>query len=100
VDSYLNPNAFASAGPFKLGDAPAFEPNLRTFANMNENFSLIKRIKIWESVNAELRAEGFNLFNRTVYGGPDSYTTDPAFGQISSQANTPRQIQLDAKITF
>ena len=42
-----------------------------------------------------------DLFNRVVFGGPSANVNSPgSFGLISSQANTPRIIQLALKVVF
>jgi hypothetical protein len=67
---------------------------------LNENVSLAKGFAIAEGVQATLRAEAFNLFNRVRWGGPNSSYTSPDFGLVRSQANSPRQIQLALRLTF
>ena len=41
----------------------------------------------------DFRAEAFNVFNRVVFGGPQTSLNSNTFGVISSQANSPRQMQ-------
>jgi hypothetical protein len=103
TDYYVNSAAFRDAGPFALGNASPTLPQLRGFAYYNENISAIKRTKLWESTNFEIRADFFNAFNRVVFGTPDmnfSDVTSGGFGKIGSQANSPRVIQLGARIDF
>ena len=76
------------------------QPSLRYFPMFNENISLIKRTQIRESVNIEFRAEAFNVFNRTVYGGPNASCWPGGLRRIGSQANAPRVVQLAAKFNF
>ena len=46
-------------------------------------------------------AEIVNVFNSLQYGNPSLNLASPAsFGVITSQANTPRQIQLGLKFVF
>jgi hypothetical protein len=103
TDYYMNPAAFTDAGAFSLGDAPPTLPTLRAPAYYNENLSAIKRTRLWEGVNFEVRADFFNAFNRVVFGSPDtnfSDVTSGGFGKIGSQANSPRVIQLGGRIDF
>jgi hypothetical protein len=100
VDLYLNAGAWTQNAPFTFGNSPYTQPSLRYFAGYNENFSLIKRTQIWESVNFEVRGEAFNLFNRTIYGGPDATVGSAGFGVIGGQANAPRVVQMTAKFNF
>lgn len=104
VDLYLNINAFSQPAPFTIGNVSRFEPSLRTFPFFNEDLSAIKRTyvpKISEAFNVEFRAEFFNIFNRTVFGGPSTNINDPtSFGTVGYQANTPRTIQFSLKVNF
>jgi len=98
---YLNIDAWSQPAPFTLGNGSRTEPNLRGFPSYNEDFSLIKRTYINESVNVEFRAEFFNIFNRVIFGNPGTDTNDPInFGRSFGQANTPRIIQFGLKFNF
>ncbi|PYV92227.1 MAG: hypothetical protein DMG05_05275 [Acidobacteria bacterium] len=103
-DSYLNIAAFDQPLPFTFGNVSPYEPNVRGFGFLNEDLGIIKRTyvpKISEAFNVEFRAEFFNIFNRTVFGAPDSDVNDPtSFGKVGGQANTPRNIQFGLKINF
>jgi hypothetical protein len=57
------------------------------------------RLPINEETRLELRAEFFNLFNRTNFQAANSDINSAAFGNISS-AFPARQIQLAVKFTF
>ena len=37
----------------------------------------------------QLRADVFNVFNRTQFGAPNGTVTNAAFGTVSTQANSP-----------
>ena len=68
---------------------------------MNVDFSIIKRTKIKERLDSELRAEFFNLLNRTNLGLPNAAVfIGPTAGQITTLATPPRQIQLALKLVF
>jgi hypothetical protein len=104
VDLYLNINAFSQPAPFTIGNVSRLEPSFRTFPYLNEDFSVIKRTyapKISEAFNVEFKTEFFNIFNRTVLGGPSTNINDPpSFGVIGYQANQPRSVQLSLRINF
>jgi hypothetical protein len=51
-------------------------------------------------MSLQFRAETFNLLNTPRFGNPDSVLSDAAFGVISAQANSPRQIQFGLKLLF
>ena len=59
-----------------------------------------KRVPMpWRSGALELRAEFFNLLNRTNFRAPNGNRSMAAFGTIT-QTYDPRQIQFGAKISF
>ncbi|HYP14794.1 MAG TPA: hypothetical protein VEQ63_12775, partial [Bryobacteraceae bacterium] len=63
------------------------------------NVSLLKNTALTERVTLQLRAEAFNVANRTNYNQPDNYVYSSSFGSILS-AGSPRRIQFGAKILF
>jgi hypothetical protein len=66
--------------------------------NNFENYTLAKTFTLRESFRLDLRGEAFNLFNRTVFGTGPTNLDSNAFGLVSTQANTPRQMQLALKL--
>lgn len=102
TDHYLNPAAFSQPAPFTNGgNAPRVLPNAFTFPSYNENFDLIKRTNLTERTDLEFEAEFFNLFNRTIFCGPDGNFNDViGFGRVGGQCNTPRQIQFGLTLHF
>src|SRR5579875_2395286 len=101
TDVYLNAAAFANPGPFSLGNAPRYL-NIRGFGFREEDFSLIKRTYIKESVSLEFKADFFNLFNRTVFGNAinTNWNDVAGFGRVGAQTSIPRQIQLALKLNW
>jgi len=66
----------------------------------NHDLSLFKDFQIVERVRLQLRAEALNAFNTVRFSGPNTSVTSSSFGQITTQANAPRQMQLGLKILF
>ena len=101
-DSYINPAAFSDPAPYTFGNAPRTWGNLRTPASYNENLAISKKTYINERFNLEFRAEAFNLLNRVDFGVGTSQNFDSlaTLGQIGSQANTRRELQLSMKLRF
>jgi len=95
VDLYLNRAAFAQPTN-SLGNAPRLNPEVRRPWNLNENISVSKTFKV-QGKSLDVRVEAFNLFNRVVWGAPNTNFSNNAFGQVTSQFNTPRQMQLGLK---
>ena len=48
----------------------------------------------------DVRAEVFNLFNRVWWGAPEANFSSTNFGMITSQGNSPRQMQFGFKYIF
>jgi hypothetical protein len=46
----------------------------------------------------DIRVEAFNVFNRVVWGAPNTDFSSNNFGLITSLANSPRQMQLGLKL--
>ena len=82
----------------------------------NLDLSAIKRTRITERVNTEFRVESFNLLNHpnflvgtnsfiggnsgTSVGGIVQSIQATTFGQTTSLANGPRNIQLRLQVSF
>jgi len=97
-DKYLDASAFPAQPVGVLGNAPRKNAQVRQFPTLNENVSLAKTFNITERLHVDLRGEAFNVFNRVTFGAPQTNLNNATFGTISSQANTPRQLQGGLKI--
>jgi hypothetical protein len=62
--------------------------------------SIRREFNIREGLRLTLQADSLNVFNFVNFSTPNITTTSTSFGMISSQANTPRVIQLTARISF
>jgi hypothetical protein len=96
VDLFYNKAAFAMPVG-ALGNAPRTNPDERRDWSLTENISLAKTFKA-AGVKMDVRVEAFNLFNHIEWGAPNSNFSDTAFGQVTSQVNAPRQMQLGLKM--
>jgi len=67
---------------------------------INLDSSVIRSFPFWREDRIEFRAEGFNILNHPVFGGPQNDISNTSFGAVTSQANSPRQLQLSGKIIF
>jgi hypothetical protein len=63
------------------------------------DLAVSRRLALAGTVALELRAEFFNLFNRTNFRAPNGNRSAAAFGTIT-QTYDPRQAQLGLKLTF
>ncbi len=64
------------------------------------NAALVKTIKVSEGMKLILRAEAFNLFNRTNFGIPVRLLEFPSFGRSTDTVTPNRRIQFGAKLVF
>jgi len=111
VDKFLNRAAFVQPVG-ALGNAPRTNPDVRGFWNLSENVSLAKSSRLTKQVTLDIRLEAFNIFNRVIFAAPGTptasgvlapgtdFSNSNTFGVISSQANSPRRMQLRAKLLW
>jgi hypothetical protein len=99
LNQYFDTSAYAVPAAFTYGNSPGTAPNLRAPGIANYDASLFKSFKI-ERFTAQLRVESFNLFNRVQFSPPGTQAGSTSFGVITSQANTPRELQAALKILF
>ena len=93
---YANPSSF-------LGTAAPTLNALRTRPFLTEDLSILKKTRVTETTYIEIRAEFFNLFNRSRPAGPETNFDNPGiFGNSGyfSDINQPRRIQLGARFVF
>jgi len=74
--------------------------NLRADTVQQVDFSIIKGFRITERMRMTYRCEFFNSTNRAIFNAPDLGPTSSTFGKITSQANTPRRIQMALRLVF
>jgi Carboxypeptidase regulatory-like domain len=88
---------------WKLGNAPRVDQDLRADGVKNTNLAVSKATPIQGRVNLTIRVEAFNLFNRTQFGPPNTTVTtasNSTLGQVTTQQNQPRLMQLAFRFTF
>lgn len=107
--AHVTDTPFSDPNPIQGPSAPAFqfgnEPkviNARIPNYYQEDFSIVKHFPIHESINAELRGELFNAFNRHIFGGPydDSPYDSVNYGYIGSTQDAPRVVQFQLRINY
>jgi len=100
INKYFNPDAFSNPAPFTYGNTSRNLSYLRGPGQANWDFSVFRKYAVTDRVTTEFRAEAFNAFNRVEFGLPNTTIGSSTVGQITSQANDPRIIQLALKILF
>jgi hypothetical protein len=101
VATYLNKSAFVDPAPYTFGNLPRSAPfGLLAPYLLDEDVSLRREIALRERVKLAFEANMFNITNSVHFGAPGTGIDSANFGQVSSQANLPRKVQFNARITF
>lgn len=98
TNEWFNRAAFAAPAAYTFGN---FGRNrLRSDWVRNFDLSVFRQFPITESRMLEVRVESFNVFNTPTFGVPTNNMSSTNFGRVLGTANSPRQLQLGAKIFF
>lgn len=97
---YFNPAAFRLSQAFELGNVPRSSGRLRGPFGFQDDISAIKEFPIHDSVSLQFRLEAFNFLNKVQFGLPNQQFNSATFGQITSQYNLPRNVQVAMKLYF
>ena len=103
LNQWFNTACFTVPAAYTLGNEGRSDALVRGPGINNFNFAFFKRTRINERFNLEFRSEVFNLFNRVQFGQPNRTVTTSStstFGQITSQLNDPRLIQLALRLRY
>ncbi|MBZ5666365.1 MAG: TonB-dependent receptor [Acidobacteriia bacterium] len=98
--NYFNANCIQDPGDQIAGNAPRFSDNARGPGIKNLDLGIFKDFPIREGMKAEVRAEFLNATNTVRFATPSSFQGDTGFGLVTTQANTPRRIQLAVRFEF
>ena len=97
---WFNTSAFAQPAPYTYGNEKV---NTLVGQHWNDvDLSIFRKfpIGLGEERYFEFRAESFNLFNNVVFNPPDGNISDTNFGQVTSQWNVPRELQMSLKFYY
>lgn len=100
---WFNTDCFTQPSDYSFGNEPRVDPSLRVQGIANWDFALFKETAITDRFRIQFRSEIFNLFNRVQFGYPSLLccsNTNSTFGVVSSQLNSPRQIQFALKLNY
>jgi len=67
---------------------------------MNFDFTFYKHFRIGDDNRLQIRAEFYNLFNRTHFGDLNTDISQSDFAKFTSTVGTPRRIQLALRYEF
>jgi len=91
---------FANPADFTLGTAAFYQADFRQPPIMTENVSIIKAFSVAERFNFKLRADAFNIFNRTNLQVASAFNTASTFGMATGVGNGPRIITMGLRLEF
>jgi hypothetical protein len=97
---WFDTGIFSQPATFTFGNGPRTMPNLRADGTRSWDSSVFKTFPIHESIRAEFRAEMFNFTNTPNFAAPGQGFGTAIFGSVTSQANSPRQVQLGLKLYY
>jgi hypothetical protein len=101
IDHWFDTSAFTIPTAYNYGNAGrdiVYGPGA-----VNFDFSAFKRYsfkKLGDAGQAQLRFEGFNVFNHPQFGKPNSNISNVQVGTITFLTTTMRQLQAGLKIMF
>lgn len=99
--AYFNKAAFVDPAPYAFGNAPRSAPyGLFAPALLDEDVTVRREIPLRERIRLLISADVFNITNSVYFAAPGTNIDSANFGQLTTSANLPRKIQLNARITF
>jgi hypothetical protein len=96
----LDPTKVITAQLFIVGNLPYNDTNYRQPSFHQMDMSLMKNFTIREGWKLQIRAEGQNAWNIRGFGNYNASVGSNNYGLITSAGNSPRQIQMSARINF
>jgi hypothetical protein len=97
---YLDRSAWTDPGPLNFGNAPKRDTTVRSFPIYSEDLNIFKVFPLGNGHRIRFESMFGNIFNRTLFGEPNTNWSSPAFGQVVTQANSPRSIQIALRYDF
>ncbi|MBO0857048.1 MAG: TonB-dependent receptor [Chloracidobacterium sp.] len=100
---FADPQNVVTPAPFTVGTAPREISSARAPGTATTALSFFKQFALpihREGSLLEFRVEAFNAFNHPQFAAPNLTVGSAAFGKVTSQANSPRQVQIGVKVYF
>jgi hypothetical protein len=99
--AYLDRNAFIPPSAYTVGNLPRTGVyGLNAPYQYSIDMSVRREFKIHESVRIAIQGDSFNLLNVVCFAAPALNPDQASFGTLTAQANQPRKLQLNARISF
>ncbi|MEO8128740.1 MAG: carboxypeptidase-like regulatory domain-containing protein [Bryobacteraceae bacterium] len=102
LNQWFNTSVFSQSAPFTFGTAPRTLPDTRWHGTNNLDLGVFKNNRFGPDgrYNLQFRGEFFNAANHVRFGVAGMFIGNSTFGVVSSQANSPRAVQLAMKFLF
>ncbi len=103
IYGWFNTSVFSSAPAFTFGNVGPVLPDVRSNGLRNVDAVLAKNLRFSareHPISAQFRVEFYNLLNHPQFAAPNGSVTSQSFGQVTSTANNPRDLQIALKISF
>ena len=99
--SYLDKRAFVNPAPYTFGNLPRSAPfGLSAQGILNEDISLRREVAIRERLKFAIGVDMFNVTNSVYFAAPTTNIDSANFGQVQTASNSPRKLQINARLTF
>jgi len=100
LNRYFDTSVFSQPAAFTFGNMTPRTGDLRAPGLRNWDLSTFKEFAMREYLRLQFRAEFLNAFNTVRFSAPNTSVASNQFGVISTQANSPRQIQFGLKLLW
>jgi hypothetical protein len=103
LSRWFDTTAFTIAPAFTYGSVGPVLPDVRTDPVRNVDAVLVKNFTATigdHPITTQFRSEFYNLFNHPQFATPNGTITSQSFGQVTAQANSPRDLQFGLKVSF
>ena len=99
--AYIAKAAFLDPPAYTFGNVPRTLPyGLRAPSTWDQDLTIRRQFGITERVKLIFALDSFNVFNTVNFGGVSTNIDSASFGQVTTQANAPRKLQIDARVNF
>jgi len=99
--AYLDRTAFAAPAAYTWGNLPRTGVyGLNAPYVYSADLSVRREFPIHEKIKLAIQGDAFNMLNVVCFGTPALNPDQASFGTLTSQANQPRKMQLNARIVF
>ena len=100
VDRWFDTSVFSSPAAYAYGNSPRTFNGTRAAGASNVDLTISKMFRIHEKLRLQFRGEAFNFSNTPRFAPPNQSFGNPQFGQVTSQLNQPRVVQLGLKLLY